>query len=98
MRNSEQVTRVSGSSDASSATAVAAERRLIDLAPGLEMRISRIEAESAGAVAAEGIVPGAVIAVERRIALGGPIVVRLGRARLALARGVARQIVVEPIE
>lgn len=81
MHNPEQVTR---------------DSRLIDVFPGVEVRIARLEA-GARAVSAEGLVPGAVISVERRVRLGGPVIVRLGRARLALARAVAREIVVAAI-
>ncbi len=34
--------------------------------------------------------------VERRLALGGPLIVRLGRTRLAVARRVAADVLVEP--
>ena len=37
----------------------------------------------------EGIVAGPVLQVERRVGLGGPVIVKLGRARLAIARAVA---------
>jgi Fe2+ transport system protein FeoA len=46
----------------------------------------------------EGIVAGTVLKVERRVGLGGPVIVRLGRARLAIARAVAATVAVEAAE
>lgn len=45
-------------------------------------------------LAAEGLVVGVVLVPERRLPLGGPVVVGVGRARVALARDIARQLVV----
>jgi Fe2+ transport system protein FeoA len=45
----------------------------------------------------EGLDVGVEVIVERRLALGGPLIVRLGRARLAIARSLAAGVVVEPI-
>ena len=72
------------------------DRSLIDAAPDLELRIVRVVDEDADGVGAEGLLPGVVVSIERRIAFGGPLIIRLGRARLALGRDVARRIVVEP--
>jgi Fe2+ transport system protein FeoA len=44
----------------------------------------------------EGILPGAVVVVTARTPIGGPVVVELGRARLALSAGVARLVATEP--
>jgi Fe2+ transport system protein FeoA len=46
----------------------------------------------------EGVTIGAVLKVERRVGLGGPVIVRLGRARLAIARAVAGTVEVEPLD
>ena len=46
----------------------------------------------------EGVVIGAILGIERRVGLGGPIIVRLGRARLAIARAVAATVLVEAVE
>jgi Fe2+ transport system protein FeoA len=82
------------------ATRVSTDRptvgRLVDAAPGVALRVVRLDGDAADAVGAEGLLPGVVVSIERRIAFGGPLIVRLGRARLALSREVARQIVVEP--
>ncbi len=51
----------------------------------------------AGQLAAEGIVAGALLTPERRLPLGGPIVVAMGRARVALGRDVARLLIVRAV-
>ncbi len=48
-------------------------------------------------LAFEGIVVGGLLTPERRLPLGGPIVVSLGRARLALGRDVARRLIVRAV-
>jgi Fe2+ transport system protein FeoA len=40
----------------------------------------------------EGILPGSVVVVAGRTPLGGPLVVEIGRARLALSARVAAQV------
>lgn len=40
----------------------------------------------------EGLLPGSVVVVRTRTPLGGPIVVELGRTRLALSMDVARRV------
>ena len=54
-----------------------------------------MESARRAALAQEGIFEGAPITVERRLALGGPLIVRLGRTRLAVARRVAADVLVE---
>ncbi len=44
----------------------------------------------------EGILPGSVVVVTARTPLGGPVVVELGRARLALSAKVAAQVATRP--
>jgi Fe2+ transport system protein FeoA len=44
----------------------------------------------------EGVLPGSVVVVVARTPLGGPVVVELGRTRLALSADVARQVVGRP--
>jgi len=39
---------------------------------------------------------GTWLKVERRVGMGGPIIVRLGRARLAISRATAAGVEVEP--
>lgn len=43
-----------------------------------------------------GIVPGAEVVVVSRAPVGGPVLVEVNGARVALGRGVARKVVVEP--
>lgn len=69
---------------------------LVDIAPGVAARVVRVDPSDAPRLAAEGLAPGDRVRVETRLPLGGPIVVRVGRARLALARRVAAGIRVEP--
>jgi Fe2+ transport system protein FeoA len=45
-------------------------------------------------LAADGLVEGALLTPERRLPLGGPVIVAMGGARLALGRDIARQLVV----
>jgi Fe2+ transport system protein FeoA len=49
------------------------------------------------ALEAEGLAPGEVLELETRQPFGGPVVVRIGHARLALALPIARLIMVEPL-
>ena len=69
---------------------------LVDMAPGVAARVVGVDPAEASRLAAEGLAPGDRVQVESRLPLGGPIVVRVGRARLALARRVAAGIRVEP--
>jgi DtxR family Mn-dependent transcriptional regulator len=62
------------------------------------LRISREEPELLSYLGALGLIPGAVAIVETAAPFGGPLLVRIGRARYALARDVASLIAVEPIE
>ena len=57
-------------------------RRVIDVVDGPD----RAELER------EGVLPGSVVVVTARTPLGGPVVVELGRARLALSAKVAAQV------
>ena len=61
------------------------------------MRVTAMPEATRIALEQEGVVTGAVLKVERRVGLGGPLIVRLGRARLAIARAVAGTVEVEPV-
>jgi Fe2+ transport system protein FeoA len=63
--------------------------------PG-RLRIVAVEPSRRVALEQEGLLVGAEIAVERRLALGGPLILRLGQSRLAIARTVAADVLVEP--
>ncbi len=69
---------------------------LVDVAPGDAVRVLDIDPAELDRLAAEGLAPGDRVVIEARLPLGGPIVVRVGRARLALARRVAAGVRVRP--
>ncbi len=56
--------------------------------------VASVAPERRESLAQEGIVPGAEVVVEKRLAFGGPVIVRVGRARLAIARRVARDVAI----
>lgn len=64
--------------------------------PGERLVVRDVSPGHGPALAAEGIVAGVEIEVESAVPFGGPLVVRVGRARLALAREAARAVEVEP--
>jgi Fe2+ transport system protein FeoA len=70
---------------------------LSSLATGRSARVVAIPADAAAALAAEGLAAGDLLEIETRQPCGGPVVVRVGHARLALAARIARGIVVEPL-
>lgn len=53
--------------------------------------------EHESSLARVGIGPGTSLAVESQAPFGGPIVVRVGHARIALGRSVAAGVRVEPV-
>jgi len=59
-------------------------------------RVTAIEAEQATELADEGLGVGSRVVVLNRAPFGGPLVVRCGRARLAIPRRVAAGVSVEP--
>ena len=59
---------------------------------------TRVEPDDLAAILrAEGLVPGVEITPERRLPMGGPVVVRIGHARVALGRDIARRVLVRDI-
>lgn len=66
------------------------------LDPGEPARVVAVGPADAERLAAEGLHPGDRVEVEVRLPLGGPVVVRVGRARIAVARSVAAAILVDP--
>ena len=91
MSNSELPTRISDQAVAGRVALVAAVARR-------PLRVVAIEAACREALAPEGIDVGVQLSIERRLALGGPVIVRMGGARLALSRSIARGVFVEPLE
>ena len=80
---------------------------VMDASPPIPLTLARLPAgaralvlvvsgEDVDRLAAEGLHVGDTLEVETLLPLGGPVVVRLGRARVALARRVAAGIAVEP--
>jgi len=69
---------------------------LARLGPGVPARVVAVEPADAARLAAEGLHPGDAVEVEAYLPMGGPVVVRVGRARLAVARKVAAGILVVP--
>jgi Fe2+ transport system protein FeoA len=69
---------------------------LVALRPSEAGRVVAVAADDAERLAAEGLHPGDVVVVDARLPLGGPLVVRVGRVRIAIARSVAAGILVEP--
>jgi len=65
---------------------------LVDLPIGVSARIVSIDPSHRPALARRGIRPDVVVEVEDDAPFGGPRIIRLGFARLAIARVVARAI------
>lgn len=59
------------------------------LAVGVRAVVGAIALEHVARLAAEGLHEGDVVEVETRLPLGGPLVIVVGRTRLAVARRVA---------
>jgi len=74
-----------------------ARRLLADLSTGEEGRIVAVEAGwgMQHRLARLGLREGAVIRKVSGLALGGPVVVLVARAQVAIGRGMARRIVVQ---
>ena len=65
--------------------------------PGACLRITSVGMAHADELVREGILPGAVVQVASRTPLGGPVIICLGRVRLALSADVAADVVGEPV-
>jgi len=63
---------------------------------GTPVDVLAIGSAAAAQVMVHGIRPGARVVVEGDAPFGGPRIVRVGRARVAIDRGVARAIAVAP--
>ncbi len=60
--------------------------------PGDRLTVSSIDGPAADELAREGVLPGVEIALVSRAPLGGPFVVDVGGARLAISADVAVQV------
>jgi Fe2+ transport system protein FeoA len=61
-------------------------------------RVVAITADDVDELLAEGLVTGTVVTPESRAPFRGPVIVRVGRARVAVAQAVASRVLVEPVE
>jgi Fe2+ transport system protein FeoA len=59
--------------------------------------VATVDPVHADELAREGVLPGAILEVAARTPLGGPVVVALGRVRLALSADVAAAVAGEPV-
>ena len=62
------------------------------VAVGWRRVVAHVDGPDREELAREGVLPGCVVVVAARTPLGGPVVVELGRARLALSASVAAQV------
>ena len=65
---------------------------LADCPPGTAWRVTGIAAPDSASLARFGLVAGVWIEIESRAPFGGPLVVRIGRSRVAVPRRIGRQI------
>jgi Fe2+ transport system protein FeoA len=70
---------------------------LVAVKPGGVVRVKGVPEHARQALEQEGVAMGTQLNVERRVGMGGPIIVRLGRARLAISRATAGGVEVEPV-
>ncbi|MFN8620849.1 MAG: FeoA family protein [Chloroflexota bacterium] len=74
---------------------------LLDWPRGRPFRIAGLPPALADDLVAEGLAPGAVARVDVQAPFGGPLLVRVGRARVAISAAVAAAVevaAVEPLE
>jgi Fe2+ transport system protein FeoA len=67
------------------------------LEPGRRGRVVWIDPSRQAELVQHGLIEDAVVRLESRAPFGGPVVLGIGSARLAIGRGLARAIRVEPI-
>jgi Fe2+ transport system protein FeoA len=58
--------------------------------------VERVDGPDRAVLEREGVLPGSVVVVTARTPLAGPLVLELGRARLALSSRVASQVMTRP--
>ncbi len=66
------------------------------VAVGWRRVVEHVDGPDRAELEREGMLPGSVVVVTARTPLGGPVVVELGRARLALSAAVAAQVATRP--
>jgi len=65
---------------------------LADLPIGVSARVVSVDPSRPRLLANHGLLPGVIVVVEDDAPFGGPRIIHLGLARLAIARSVARTI------
>ncbi len=70
---------------------------LTDAAIGSRLSVVAVDQGSAAELAREGLLPGSRIEVVSRVPLGGPLIVTLGRVRLALGASAAGSVRAVPL-
>ena len=98
MRNPESAARISGKGPISAAPSDS-ETSLLSLPPGSIAAVAAIDGDTSviDQLIGHGIVEAALLEVESRLPLGGPLLVRVGRARIAVPRALARHVRVRPV-
>jgi ferrous iron transport protein A len=78
---------------------VKVETALVDLKEGQEGTISRISGGRGirGRLRQLGLLEGQQVRKLSALAMGGPIVVRVNRAQVAIGRGMAEKVMVHPV-
>ncbi len=69
---------------------------LANLRVGGTLCVSAVEPAYADELLREGLLPGSVVRVASRTPLGGPVIVVMGRSRIALSADVAAAVRGEP--
>ena len=72
--------------------------RLSELQPGVDAVVRIIEGGHgiSSRLLSQGIAQGRTLRKLSSLALGGPVIIQVDRAKVALGRGMARRILVEP--
>jgi Fe2+ transport system protein FeoA len=65
---------------------------------GERRRIAEVGGPARAEMEREGLLPGSVVTVAGRTPLGGPVIVEIGRTRVAVASQVASAVITEPAE
>jgi Fe2+ transport system protein FeoA len=71
---------------------------LSKVAVGWRRIVASVDGPARAELAREGVLPGSPIVVTGRTPLGGPVIVELGRARLAVSAQVASQVLTRSLE
>lgn len=62
------------------------------VAVGWRRIVTSVEGPARAELEREGVLPGSALVVTARAPLGGPMIVELGRSRIAVSAGVAAQV------